>query len=136
MAHQARLRLGHLLLAGPGRREKKREEESLLAELIKQKVSRKEVESASDDSNANRIDVEETDLMAKGKEKDWKETIEKAELVEATITPSKDGEGLRKTPDIGFISSITGTPSRSTPSMIHAASPILSKSTRKPMGQI
>ena len=122
---------------GQERKEKRGRESTGSPELNKQKVSRKEVDSAPDDSDYDRSDVEETDRMAKGKDEVWKETIETAELVgEATITPSKDGEGLRKTPDIGFISSITGTPSRNTPSLTHAASPILSKSCRKPMGQI
>ena len=67
-----------------------------------------------------------------------KESIEAADLVgPATISPNKDGEGLKKIPDLGFIHSVTGTPIRKTTCEIEVpASPILSKSAKNPISQI
>ena len=102
--------------------------------MNKKKVSRNddEVDSDCGDGKGENVDV----LVTKDREKAWTEAIEAAELVgEATITPSKEGEGFKKTPDLGYVYSITGTPSRNTPCMTSTASPILSKSSKKPMSQ-
>ena len=63
---------------------------------------------------------------------EWKEKVEAAKLVgEATISPSKEGEGLMKKPDVGAFVSVVGTPVKQ--NLVHdlSASPILHRSVRK-----
>ena len=76
----------------PGQRTEKRDRESTGSEngtCSKFKVSRKE-----------------NDAFA--------EALKKADLVgDATISPSKEGEGLQKKSDIGIVLSVSGTPSKS-----------------------
>ena len=63
---------------------------------------------------------------------EWKERVEAAKLVgEATISPSKEGEGLMKKPDVGAFVSVVGTPVKQ--NLVHdlSASPILHRSVRK-----
>ena len=58
----------------------------------------------------------------------WRDAVKEAHLVsdEATISPGKEGEGLKKPLDLGIITSVTGTPSKM---MIqepnHISSPII-----------
>ena len=61
------------------------------------------------------------------------EALEKADLVgEATISPTKDGEGLKRNVDCGTVLSVSGTPSKQLFSSIGSNSPIISsKSSRK-----
>ena len=64
----------------------------------------------------------------KDREEAWKQTIEQADLVgDSRITPTKENEGLRKTPDTGIVTSISGTPSQ-----LHLKSPILYKTSKIP----
>jgi hypothetical protein len=49
---------------------------------------------------------------------------------EATITPTKDGEGLQKQPDTGVVTPVEGTPS-----IFHLDSPIISKSRKVSQNQ-
>ena len=133
----------------PGRpghdyRSQKRDRESSgsQSELQQPKVSRK-----GSNGETGKIDTDgedETDLetgshkASSGGSNSFREIVEKADLVgEATVSPSKDGEGLKKTPDLGFIHSITGTPSRNMPIQNENSptSPILTKSSRIPMYQ-
>ena len=62
----------------------------------------------------------------------WEESIENADLVgEATISPMKDNEGLAKKLDNGHITSITGTPSKTSIFLdSNSSSPIISKSKK------
>ena len=58
----------------------------------------------------------------------WSEILEKADLVgEATITPTKENQGLKTQPDTGLITSITCTPAKPTFSIEPQQSPIISK---------
>ena len=64
----------------------------------------------------------------KDREEAWKQTIEQADLVgDSRITPTKENEGLRKTPDTGIVTSTSGTPSQ-----LHLKSPILYKTSKIP----
>ena len=64
----------------------------------------------------------------KEREEAWKQTIEQADLVgDSRITPTKENEGLRKSPDTGIVTSISGTPSQ-----LHQKSPILYKTSKIP----
>jgi hypothetical protein len=104
-----------------------RESSGSQSEVNKPKVSRKEsdTEVANDSDNPNGV---KTNL--------FRESVEKADLVgEATASPSKDGEVLKKTPDSGFIHSVQGTPNinmTNQSSLTSPASPILTKSARNP----
>ena len=65
---------------------------------------------------------------AKDREEAWKQTIEQADLVgDSRITPTKENEGLRRRPDTGIVTSISGTPPQ-----FHHKSPILHKTSRIP----
>ena len=65
-------------------------------------------------------------------EKVWRETIEAADLVgDATVSPGKEGHGLQRQPDLGLVTSITGTPIKPTSQEIYSASPVFSNPTRK-----
>ena len=121
---------------GHGRGDKRGRESTGSPEVNRPKVSKNKDDSGSDNSDNDEGKEDENQQRRKDSEGAWKDSIEAADLVgEATITPSKDGEGLKKIPDLGFIHSITGTPLRTNPCLSSSASPILSKSIRKPMSQ-
>lgn len=64
----------------------------------------------------------------KEREEAWKQSIEQADLVgDSRITPTKENEGLRRSPDTGIVTSISGTPSQ-----LHQKSPILYKTSKIP----
>ena len=62
----------------------------------------------------------------------WKDIIERAELVgEATISPTKENQGLKTQLDRGLITSITGTPAKTDSlELVSVSSPIFSKLTK------
>jgi hypothetical protein len=63
---------------------------------------------------------------------EWNEKIEAAQLVgDATISPSKAGEGLVKKPDLGLFVSVVGTPVKQNQVQDLPTSPILSRSVKK-----
>ena len=56
----------------------------------------------------------------------------RTELVgDATISPLKEGEGLRKKPDCGRVHSVCGTPLKNQLAVISQESPILSSKSSK-----
>ena len=95
----------------PGQRTEKRDRESTGSEnssCIKSKVSRKN----------------ENDTFA--------DALKKADLVgEATISPAKEGEGLKRRLDTGIVLSISGTPSKQSFIQSYPDSPIISNKSSK-----
>ena len=100
----------------PGSLKRGRESTGSESSQIKPKISRQE--NTEDDDE-------------KCEDGDKIKNIESAILVgEATITPTKDGEGLHKKLDHGFVHSVIGTPSSSS-YQDSPSSPILHRSARK-----
>ena len=98
------------------------------------KSARSEEESEANEALEKESEIER---MRKDRNEAWRESVEAAHLVgKATISPIKEGEGLRKNPDLGAVVSVTGTPFKQNPSLDYAESPILSKSSRKITGQV
>ena len=77
----------------------------------------------------NELDESSADIIVE----DFSEKVKKANLVgEATISPTKHGEGLHKNPDHGTVFSVTGMAAKHTIVVEdYPGSPILSKSTRR-----
>ena len=67
------------------------------------------------------------------KAEDWRDKVRNANLVseESTISPTKEGEGLKKRINFGHISSVQGTPVKPVHDLEYKASPVLSRTLRK-----
>ena len=76
-------------------------------------------------------EVDKTENIRSKRSDIWKEIIEKADLVgEATISPTKENQGLKSQLDTGLITSITGTPAKAASSELQVFSPIFSKTSK------
>ena len=86
------------------------------------KVARQEDETDEENSDDN------------GSVKDWDKALEKATLVTDTAdaSPNKDGTVLAKEPDLGFVTSISGTPAKKPFQVdIDVNSPVFKKKTNQ-----
>ena len=71
---------------------------------------------SSTDENTPKQQRKESPLeksLENNRDEAWRDAVKEAHLVsdEATISPGKEGEGLKKPLDLGIITSVTGTPS-------------------------
>ena len=62
----------------------------------------------------------------------WSDMVKNANLVseESTISPTKDGEGLKKKIDFGHIASVQGTPAKPPHDLEYVPSPVLSRTLK------
>ena len=110
-----------------GRREK-RGRVSTGSPTAPSKAAKTDIDDKEDEASEKPVEAEQ--VATDGRE--WNEKIEAAQLVgDATISPSKAGEGLVKKPDLGLFVSVVGTPVKQNQVQDLPTSPILSRSVKK-----
>ena len=90
-------------------------------------------DSPESESNQKQCKAAKKDGSGNSKAKDWSDIVRNADLVseESSISPTKEGEGLKRKIDFGHISSVQGTPAKPLQDHEYEASPVLSRNIKK-----